>query len=872
MTRCFLQLILVLVTLLIQLAAQAFTLPANFTDQAVLENLQDTDGFAFSPDGRLFFSERITGRLRVASYNAGNDTWSLNATPFYTFDTPKNSSGQPEARRSGGLRDIAFDPNFASNGFVYAFYMANGSKHNRVVRIRASDANPDIADAGETLLIDLPFNNTMSSGSHNGGALEFGGDDKLYITTGDGWEGEFAGDGVQSLTTFTGKVLRINSDGSIPMDNPFYAETSGQYRAIYALGLRNPYSMSRHPDTNVLYINEARGSKKDQVYVVQARANYQHEGSGIGNVTNPWATAADAGGELITGGAWMPESGLGNFPSTYDGRYFAVLWGGNTTNTGHINTLASDSDPTAASFASGVGLNGANGIAVKPVIGRFHASGDLYYMLTTYTTTSAQIRRIQYTALETVAAPVFSPNGGSSLNPIQVSITSATPDAEIRYTLDNSSPTLSSPVYNGPITISSSTVLRARAYKANFNNSSEVSAVFVIGDTSVNQPPQVNAGPNKIGYLGQNITLDGSGSFDPDGDDDFLTDEQWTQLSGPSIVIQDATEEIASFTPSAYGSYRFRLSMSDGVDSGEDEVLVAIIRPARAQQGLQVLYTFQEGNGAAVVNDVSGVGSPLNLTIENVNSVNWLPSGGLDLVSSSSLRSSGSSKLVTACTNSESMTVEAWSKTDNIAQTGPGPVRMVSLSGSTTARNFTFGQDTDIYEMRLRTSDTGSNGDSPSLATPASTVTTELTHAVYTRTNTGSASIFVNGVPRIVDTISGNFANWDAGYDLILGNEESGDRPWLGELHLVAVYCDALSSAAIQQNQAAGLAPFAMPTDSDNDGILDVIDNCVGTANAAQVDTDKDNIGDACETPALEESPTCFVIPASNGAVATVCL
>jgi len=244
------KLVLLMLVVLWVSRVNAFTLPENFTDEPVLTNLQDTDGFAFSPDGRMFISERITGKLRIAKYNSVNDTWSLNATPFYTFDIPKNNSGQPEARRSGGLRDIAFDPNFSSNGYVYAFYMTDDSLHNRVVRIQASAGNADVADASETLLIDLPFNNSASSGSHNGGALEFGGDGKLYITTGDGWEGEFAGDAVQSLTTFTGKVLRINADGSIPTDNPFYLETTGSYRAIYALGLRNPYSMSKHPDTD----------------------------------------------------------------------------------------------------------------------------------------------------------------------------------------------------------------------------------------------------------------------------------------------------------------------------------------------------------------------------------------------------------------------------------------------------------------------------------------------------------------------------------------------------------------------------------------------------------------------------------------------
>ena len=641
------------------LPVHAFTLPENFTDEAVLENLQDTDGFAFSPDGRLFISERITGKLRIAKYDAGNDTWTLNATPFYTFDTPTDGSGQPEARRSAGLRDIAFDPNFATNGYVYAFYMADSTLHNRVVRIQASAADPDLANSGETLLIDLPFNGTSSSGSHNGGALEFGNDGKLYITTGDGWEGEFAGDNVQSLTTFTGKVLRINSDGTIPNDNPFYNETTGNFRAIYALGLRNPYSMSKHPDTGVLYINEARGSRKDSVYIVEARANYRHEGTGIGNSRNPWATAADVAGELITGGAWMPEAGLGSFPAEYDGRYFAILWGGNSTQTGHINTVASDSDNTVAAFASGLGVVGSNGISVKPVIGRFHSSGDLYYMLTTYTTSSAQIRRIQFTSQDTVATPVFSPDGGSFPSQVQVSISADPPDAAIHYTLDNSAPSTLSPLYSAPFNVTESSVLRARAFKDGFNTSSEASAVFIIGDTSSNVPPDVDAGPNKIGYIGQTISLDGSGTFDPDGNDEFLTGEQWTQLAGPPVTIQDATEEIAFFAPTQLGTYRFRLQVSDGIDTGSDEVVIAIIRPARHDQGLQDLYTFEEDDGN-LVPDVSGVGDALNLTIQNqLTTTTWLAGGGLQLNSSTSLLSNGATKIIDACKAGNAITIEA---------------------------------------------------------------------------------------------------------------------------------------------------------------------------------------------------------------------
>ncbi|MEE9448007.1 MAG: PQQ-dependent sugar dehydrogenase [Arenicellales bacterium] len=831
--------LIAVILLLTCLQTQAFTLPESFTDTAVIENLQDPDGFAFSPDGRMFISERITGKLRIAKYNTATDSWALNATPFYTFATPN------PVRRSAGLRDITFDPDFVNNGYVYAFYMNGSSLHNRVVRIKASSANPDIADLGEQLLIDLPFNNTSSSGSHNGGAIEFGGDNKLYITTGDGWEGTFAGDDVQSLNTFTGKILRINANGSIPTDNPFATQTTGDFKAIYALGLRNPYSMSKHPDTNALYINEARGTHKASIYIVEAAANYQHEGSGtgIGVDRTIWANASGAGGELITGGAWMPEAGLGLYPATYNGRYFTALWGGNSTNTGQINTLKSDSNPISETFGTAIGLAGSNGIPVKPVISRINTAGELYYMLTTYSTNSGQIRRVSFTSLQTVAPPVFSPSGTHSLSPVQITITSVTTGADIRYTLDNSSPTPSSLSYTGSLTISSSSILRAKAFKNGFNNSAEVSAVYIIGDQSGNLPPLVDAGTDVVGFVGQAITLDGSGSTDPDGNDDFLSDELWTQLSGPVVRIEDASEEIAFFTPTTEGLYRFQLSMSDGIDAASDEVTHSIIIAPRISNDLQVLYTFEEGNGN-IIHDVSGIGAPLNLTIASPSAATLQNAGGLSITASPIINSVVATKINTACSTSNAISIEAWLTPDSLTQSGPA--RIISLSDDTLNRNFTLGQQDDRYDVRLRTSQTNNNG-TPSLTVPASTVKTELSHVVYTRDNNNNAAIYVNGVPQIVGSVNGTISNWDNTYALHLGNENTGDRPWLGTLFLVAIYCQALDSHAVVQNFSAGLPPYSEPLDNDNDNIIDQIDNCPSIANHDQANLDNDNLGDVCD-------------------------
>jgi hypothetical protein len=820
----------------------AFSLPENFTDSPVIQNLQDPDGFAFSPDGRMFISERISGRLLVAKYDSNGDVWTVNPQPFYTFNTPAS------VRRSAGLRDIAFDPDFANNGFVYAFYMHNDTLHNRVVRIKASATNPDLADAAfaEQLLIDLPFNNSQSSGSHNGGALEFGSDGKLYITTGDGWEGEFAGDSVQSLSTFTGKVLRIEAGGEIPADNPFCTDATNSFCAIYALGLRNPYSMSRHPDTGVLYINEARGNNKASIYIVAAMANYQHEGTGIGNTTAQWADASGAGGELITGGVWMPEGGLGDYPATYNGRYFVALWGSNSSATGRINTLTSDANPQSTTFATGLGIAGSNGIPVKPVITRINSEGDLFYMLTTYTTGSGQIRQVRYTAQQTVAAPQFDPPGGNSIEALTVGINSSTPAAEIRFTTDNSMPNQSSGLYSSPIGVSTSTILRARAFKEGFNASAETSAVYIIGDQSGNLPPNVNAGVDTVSFVGQTITLDGSGTTDPDGEDDFLTDEQWRLLSGPTVSIEDATEEIAFFIPTEVGIYEFELSISDGVDAATDTVIHTVLRAPRVERGIQVLYTFEEGGGH-VIGDVSAVGAPLDLAISTPETAELNADGGLRITGIADIASVGASKMINACTASNAMSVEAWVETNSIDQSGPGPVRIVTLSSNTTNRNFTLGQENDRFDVRLRTNTTNNNGE-PSITVPASTVKLALTHVMYSRDAAGAARIYINGVPQVVGTVSGNLMNWDAGYDLRLGNEATLDREWLGDLYLVAVYCEALSANEVQQNYSAGLPPYDDEPDQDEDGVIDLLDNCPSDANASQENFDGDEFGDVCDT------------------------
>lgn len=464
----------------------AIDLPAGFEAVDVVDGLADPSGLRFAPDGRLFIAERIEGTLRVATLDAATGDWNLSPTPFYSFDIPEDAQGNPERHRSSGLRDFIFDPDFASNGYLYALYMRDNPRHNRVVRITADSANPAVALAGsELLLLDLPFNGSVSSGSHNGGGIAIGTDGHLYVATGDGWNG---GDLVQSLSTFTGKICRIALDGSIPTDNPFYNQASGDARAIYALGLRNPFSMSRHPVTGQLFVNECNGPSKANIFAVTAGANYGHQGyGGIGTSVTPWGNGAVSGEKLITGGAWYPAGG--SFGAAYAGRYFVTLWGGNNDSVGALTMLESVTDATSSLFASAVGEGDcASGENLKPVTVRVGPAGDLYCLLTSYEAECGKVVKVG-PALVEVAAPSSAPAGGWFPGPVTVTLSTATVAAEVRFTIDGSEPTATSSLYSAPLSIAVSTPLRARAFLPQASPSAVVDANFVIAEPLASVTP-----------------------------------------------------------------------------------------------------------------------------------------------------------------------------------------------------------------------------------------------------------------------------------------------------------------------------------------------------------------------------------------------
>src|SRR5829696_7421028 len=287
------------------------TLPPNFARSQVVGGLASPTAMEFAPDGRLFVAEQ-RGTLRVLK--AGGK--------LATF---LDISGRVDSAEERGLLGIAFDPAFSKNHYVYLYYThratATTPAHNQLIRVTARG---DRALAGTKKLI-LRLNNLSSATNHNGGAIHFGKDGKLYVAVGENAEGENA----QSLGNLKGKILRINKDGTIPRDNPFYKRATGTNRAIWALGLRNPFSFAIQPHKGKMFINDVGEQRWEEINRGAAGANYgwpRYEGP-ESNPTfrNPIFAyrhgTTKATGCAITGGAFYNPT-TRRFPSGYVGDYF----------------------------------------------------------------------------------------------------------------------------------------------------------------------------------------------------------------------------------------------------------------------------------------------------------------------------------------------------------------------------------------------------------------------------------------------------------------------------------------------------------------------------------------------------------------------
>ncbi|MBY0525661.1 MAG: PQQ-dependent sugar dehydrogenase [Gemmataceae bacterium] len=311
----------------------------------------------FAPDGRLFVAEK-GGTLRII----------VNGTPQSALTLTVDSAGER------GLLGIAFDPNFATNQFIYLYYTATTPTiHNRVSRFTM---NGNTVMAGSELpILELP---TLGATNHNGGAIHFGPDGKLYVAVGE----NAVPANSQTLSNLLGKVLRINSDGSFPSDNPFFdsMNPTAPRSAIYALGLRNPFNFAFQPGTTRVLVNDVGQSAFEEINDLIAGSNYGWSNSEgfrklgdtpttIGTYRDPIAvydhTVGPTGGAAIVGASFYNPATV-QFPSVYVGKYFfsdlVSRW---------IHVLNPDTG-AVSSFA--------NDLPSSPVDVKVASDGSLYYL------------------------------------------------------------------------------------------------------------------------------------------------------------------------------------------------------------------------------------------------------------------------------------------------------------------------------------------------------------------------------------------------------------------------------------------------------------------------------------------------------------
>ncbi len=206
-------------------------------------------GMAWAPDGsgRLFIAQK-EGTIRIVKMGSPP---TLMPTPFATVSPIFTES-------ECGLIGIAFDPDFVSNGYVYVFATVS-STEQQIVRYTA------VGDVGANKTIVIAGLPTKGI-NHDGGAVGFGPDGRLYWAIGDQGDGT----GVDAdLASLASKVGRANIEGTAPADNPFVDGPGGDNDFIWARGLRNPFTFTFQPATGDLWIDVA-GAEYEQVFVVHA--------------------------------------------------------------------------------------------------------------------------------------------------------------------------------------------------------------------------------------------------------------------------------------------------------------------------------------------------------------------------------------------------------------------------------------------------------------------------------------------------------------------------------------------------------------------------------------------------------------------------
>ena len=231
-----------------------FLSPSELNFRILNSSLTSPWGLAFLPDGRILVNQK-EGSMLILSSDGSTVQANISGLP------PVLADGQ------GGLLDVALDPDFGSDPWIYWTYSEAGVNEEvgliGTAVARGRLVGTDLQDV-EVIYRQIP---KVNGAGHYGSRLAFRNDKTLFVTLGERQKGAPA----QDLTTTLGKVIRISRDGSIPTDNPSIA---GARPEIWSYGHRNPQGAAVRPGADTLWIHEHGPQGGDEINRIVPGGNY----------------------------------------------------------------------------------------------------------------------------------------------------------------------------------------------------------------------------------------------------------------------------------------------------------------------------------------------------------------------------------------------------------------------------------------------------------------------------------------------------------------------------------------------------------------------------------------------------------------------
>ncbi len=401
--------------------------PSDFNDEFVAGNVNRAVAADWLPDGRALVLEQ-TGRIVVMD-------------PSNNSTTPWIQITNLDSDAENGSLDFVVDNNFGATNHIYVYYKAASDGRLRIGRFTFTGSSNDTNSESIVWSNPGPAHADFGGSNHIGGSLTIGPDAKLYLTIGDG----FNAPNSQSLDSVFGKILRINKDGSVPTDNPFYDGDGPNIDETYALGVRNPWRANWDYQTGRLWVGDVGGNEAttayEEVNLIEPGKNYGWplcEGPLEGPKNGPDCPAG------ITGPVYSYAHNVD------DGCCFnASITGGNIVR-GTIAPL--EGDYVFADYARGdisaLDLNGGTSGSQVTLLRDTESfipwvdqgpDGHLYYLVFSYQGSFGELRRLRFTGEISNQAPVIrstltTPSSGTA--PLDVAFSADAFDPEgtpLRY-------------------------------------------------------------------------------------------------------------------------------------------------------------------------------------------------------------------------------------------------------------------------------------------------------------------------------------------------------------------------------------------------------------------------------------------------------